>query len=179
MILNTPPLKLIVRSLGYLLIYTDKFKKHCISVYKTENMRRRGSNPIEIGADVDLQCPENIQIGKNSYINSGLICALGGKIVIGENCMISYNVHMRTDMHNHERLNIPMIMQGHHYSDIIIGNDVLIGYGVQIMAGVKIADGCIIASGAVVTKDTVPYGIYGGIPARLIKIRSQTNDDLR
>jgi len=37
------------------------------------------------------------------------------------------------------------------------------------MAGVNIGSLCIIAAGAVVTHDCESNGIYGGIPAKLIK----------
>lgn len=53
----------------------------------------------------------------------------------------------------------------------VIEDDVWIGYGVKILSGVKIGKGSVIAAGAVVTKDLEPYGIYGGIPARLIRYR--------
>ncbi len=67
------------------------------------------------------------------------------------------------------------------YSDIDnkvlidIGNDVWIGDGAKIMDGVKIADGTVVASGAVVTKNTEPYSIVGGIPAKLIRYRFNEN----
>ena len=48
-----------------------------------------------------------------------------------------------------------------------------IGYGAQILSGVTIADGCVVAAGAIVTKDTVEYGVYAGIPARIIKYREK------
>ena len=54
---------------------------------------------------------------------------------------------------------------------IEVGNDVWIGDGATIMEGVCIADGTIIASGANVVKDTEPYSIVGGNPARLIRYR--------
>lgn len=52
-----------------------------------------------------------------------------------------------------------------------VGNDVWIGDNVTIMGGVNISDGCVIGANALVVKDTVPYGIYGGVPAKLIKFR--------
>lgn len=52
-----------------------------------------------------------------------------------------------------------------------IGNDVWIGDDVRILGGNKIADGCVIGTGSIVTKDTVPYGIYAGVPAKLIRKR--------
>lgn len=76
-------------------------------------------------------------------------------------------------MHNYNNPNQPINQQGHTERDIIIGNDVWIGFGAQIMSGVTIADGCVIGAGAVVTKDTVKNGVYGGVPARLIKMRGE------
>lgn len=57
-----------------------------------------------------------------------------------------------------------------------IGNDVWIGDGVTVMEGVSIADGTIVAAGANVVKDTEPYSIVGGNPARLIRYRFDRED---
>lgn len=54
---------------------------------------------------------------------------------------------------------------------VTIGNDVWTGAGVQVLHGVHIGDGAVIATGAVVTKDVEPYAIYGGVPAKKIKMR--------
>lgn len=94
-----------------------------------------------------------------------------GKIIIGQNCLISYNVHIRTDMHNYLKKDELIINQGHCERDIIIEDDVWIGYGAQIMPGVIIREGSVIGAGAIVTHSTEPYGVYVGIPARKIKER--------
>lgn len=52
-----------------------------------------------------------------------------------------------------------------------IGHDVWIGSNVVIIDDVNIGTGAIIAAGSIVTKDVPPYAIYGGVPARLIKMR--------
>lgn len=54
---------------------------------------------------------------------------------------------------------------------IVIGNDVWIGYDAVVMAGVHIGDGAIIGTRAVVTKDVPPYAIVGGVPAKIIRMR--------
>jgi len=54
---------------------------------------------------------------------------------------------------------------------VSIGNDVWIGSNVLIIEGITIGDGAIVGAGSLVTKDLEPYGIYGGVPAKLIKKR--------
>lgn len=138
----------------------------------TDYQKKITGTQYRLNNEVIMQFPEHISIGKGSYINGGHIFASeNATITIGDNCLISYNVHIRTDMHNYESKQHLINSQGRREKSIIIGNDVWIGYGAQILSGITIADGCVIAAGAVVTKDTVKYGVYAGIPARLIKYR--------
>ena len=52
----------------------------------------------------------------------------------------------------------------------------VIGSRVTILPGVHIHKGAVVASGAVVTKDVGEYEVVGGVPAKLIRMRSK---DLR
>jgi acetyltransferase-like isoleucine patch superfamily enzyme len=52
-----------------------------------------------------------------------------------------------------------------------IGSDVWIGARAIIIGGVNIGHGSVIGSGAVVTKDVPPFAIVGGVPAKLIRYR--------
>ena len=54
---------------------------------------------------------------------------------------------------------------------IEIGNDVYIGEGVTIIGPVRIGDGAVIAAGSVVTKNIMPFSIWGGVPAKIIRMR--------
>jgi acetyltransferase-like isoleucine patch superfamily enzyme len=55
--------------------------------------------------------------------------------------------------------------------DIVIGNDVWIGSDVKILSGVNIGDGAVIGANSLVTKNVPKYAIYGGNPAKLIRMR--------
>jgi len=130
-----------------------------------------------------------IPIGKNCRIQSKVYVGDGNNISIGNNCRI--NDHVKLDnvkigdyvmiakgtqilgkMHKFERIDIPMLLQkGDEQPQTIIEDDVWLGLDVKIMPGLKISTGSIIAAGAVLTKSTEPYGIYGGIPAKLIRYR--------
>ena len=55
---------------------------------------------------------------------------------------------------------------------VVIEDDVWTGANVTILKGVTIGRGSVIAAGAVVTKSCPPYSIIGGVPAKLMKMRS-------
>ena len=52
---------------------------------------------------------------------------------------------------------------------VIIEEDCWLGGNVALLSGVTIKRGTTVANGAVVAKDTVPYSVWGGVPARFIK----------
>ena len=46
---------------------------------------------------------------------------------------------------------------------------------VTIVNGVTIGDGAVIGANSIVTKDIPPYSIYGGVPAKCIRMRFEQN----
>lgn len=102
---------------------------------------------------------EGLQIGKYVSIAREVVILLGG----AHNINTITTFPMKTYFSNKKENMIT--------KETIIEDDVWIGYGVKILSGVKIGKGAIVAAGAIVTKDLEPYGIYGGVPARLIKYR--------
>ena len=153
-------------------ILADRLERARLRYLQEKNTAAVHNHGSSIGGKCELVHPENIYIGKNSYVNGGLLIASpNAKIVIGDDCLISYNVHLRTDMHNYIDADRLIREQVSAERDIVIGDDVWIGYGAQIMAGVTVAKGSVIGAGAVVPRDTQEYGVYGGVPARWIKKR--------
>lgn len=148
-----------------------RLRDSCVEARLNAVLRGNGSEG-RITARVDVRHPENVRVGARSYVNGGMLAASPGACIrIGEDCMVSYAVHMRTDMHRHGRTDIPMSNQGVDESDIVIGDGVWIGYGAQIMSGVSVGDGAIVGAGAVVTHDVPPMAVVGGVPALIIKYR--------
>lgn len=125
-----------------------------------------------------LQGSGKIEIGEYSYVNAYTVIGSNQSVTIGKNVMISNAVSIRDTDHRFDRFDIPMIRQGITTAPVVIKDDVWIGYGAVITKGVTIESGAIIAANAVITKDVPANAIMGGVPARLIRYRDETKQDI-
>ncbi len=57
--------------------------------------------------------------------------------------------------------------------DIVIEDDALLGVAVIVLDGVRIGKGAVIGAGAVVTRDIPAGAIATGVPARVVRMRSE------
>ena len=93
--------------------------------------------------------------------------------------MLANDVRIMGGDHRYDIPGTPIIYSGRaELKPTTIGRDCWIGAYSIIMCGVNIGDGCIIAAGSVVTKDVEPYSIYGGVPAKKIKDRFNSEKEV-
>ena len=112
-----------------------------------------------------LKVGDRSQLGQNAR--------LGGDITIGDDVVMGPDVVMMATSHEFKDLNTPINMQGAKPEEpIVIGDDCRIGTRVIILPGVHLGNKCIVAAGAVVTRSFPDKCIIGGVPAKLLKIRS-------
>lgn len=144
---------------------------------KTRNFVAFTENNVRI---LNAELFGTVFFGFSSYINSGLIRSY---CEIGRYCSIGRNVSLGLGSHDINCLSTSPFLS--HLASgeslklasespkrrLIIGNDVWIGDNVCIASGITIGHGAVIAAGAVVTKDVPPYSVYGGVPAKKIKMR--------
>lgn len=120
----------------------------------------------------------DVQIDKFVYIGPG--CKIYPKVSIGKFTIFANDVSIIGGDHKYDVIGLPVGLTGRsEIKPTVIGRDCWLGAHSIINCGVHIADGCIIAAGAVVTKDTEPYGIYGGVPAKRIKNRFSNDDEIK
>ncbi len=132
-------------------------------------------------------CGKNIRVKSNAdyspFIRVGHDSELGTRCMIQSNVTIGNNVIMGPDVkiysrnHNFESLKIPIQQQGKTFKETIIKDDVWIGANCIILPGVVVESHSIIAAGAVVTKNVSENSIFGGNPAKLIRVRGNNNVD--
>ncbi len=126
------------------------------------NLITHGDFQFMYGADIVLFENAELELGKDSFINSDCKIRCHRKIVIGEDCAISHDFTiMDSDAH---KLNGVVASE-----PVIIGNHVWIGTRVTILNGVHIGDGAVIAAGALVTSDVQSGALAGGVPAKILK----------
>lgn len=121
----------------------------------------------KIGANVRIECPEKITLGKNVFITYNVVLDGRGGLNIGDDTMIGFDSTIITFTHKFKDPNIPIRLQGATGFPVEIGKDVWLGTRVIVLPGVKIGNGAVIGSGSVVTKDIPDFSIAAGTPAKI------------
>jgi len=147
-----------------------------VLIYQDED-----GGPAELGDGVKLFRETIVQTGQSGSIKVGplthiqprcLLSAYKGPILIGRRVDIApycafypYNHGMEEGQPIRRQ---PLQSKG----GITIEDDVWLGFGVIVLDGVKIGKGAVVGAGSVVTKDLAENSISSGVPARVLKMRS-------
>ncbi|OWY07404.1 hypothetical protein B6V74_18410 [Thioclava sp. F42-5] len=113
----------------------------------------------------------SIEMGDDCSVNPYSVLYGKGGLKIGNGVRIAAQTVIVPTNHGTDDLTMPIFKQKSRSIGIVIEDDVWIGANCTILDGVRIAQGCVIGAGSVVSKSTKPFGIYAGVPARLIKMR--------
>jgi acetyltransferase-like isoleucine patch superfamily enzyme len=149
--------------------------------------KRKGT--IRWSARLDLFPFNKFEMGKHSFIEDfttvnngvgdliigersrvGIGCTVIGPVTIGNDVMLAQNIVVSGLNHNFEDVTRTIHEQGVSKSPIVIEDDVWIGANSVITAGVTIGKHSVVAGGSVVTKSIPPYSVWGGTPAKPLKI---------
>ncbi len=112
----------------------------------------------------------HITIGKDTSIQSVHIAATepGRRVDIGEDCMLAYDIDIRTG-DSHSVINEATMIRTNYAKDVTIGAHAWICTRVQILKGVTIGEQSIIGAGAIVTKNIPSNCLAIGVPAHVVK----------
>lgn len=120
-------------------------------------------------------CCSKISIGNRVVIRPGTMLfgdprEHGGYITIEDDVLIGSCVHFYTGNHSFNRLDLPIIDQGHEpAANIVLKKGCWVAANVTILSGVTIGENSVVAAGSVVTK-SIPSGVVAaGVPAKVIK----------
>lgn len=149
-----------------------------------------------IVSPVAIEGAENIFLGNNVFVaahsclaavkltdsffcelNIGDGCKIGrfnhiyatNKIIIEKNVLTANNVYISDNLHDYERIDIPILDQKIiQKSSVIIGEGSWLGHNSCII-GARIGRNCVVGANSVVTRDIPDFSVVVGVPARIIK----------
>lgn len=113
--------------------------------------------------------PGRIRIGRRCFINTQCLVDPGtAEVRIEDDVFLSSRVSLLADTHE---IGPSTQRAGRNTASAVsVGRGAWLGAGVTVLSGVRIGAGCVIGAGAVVTANTVPNGLYVGVPARLVRV---------
>ncbi|MDR0958955.1 MAG: acyltransferase [Propionibacteriaceae bacterium] len=111
-----------------------------------------------------------VEIGQHTTIlKANLVIGPHSRLTIGEDCMMSYDIDIRTS-DQHLMLDAETRKVINHPEDVSFGDHVWLGGKVTVLKGVHIASDSIIGFGALVTKSCDESGVVlAGFPAKVVK----------
>jgi len=152
---------------------------------------------VKISDKASIYDADQIEVGDNSRIDD--FCVISGKIRIGKFvhiapfCLIAggekgvfmddfsglaYHVLVfsQSDDYSGRSMTNPTVPDAYKQEKkarVSLGRHVIVGAGSIVMPGVEVAEGCAVGAMTFVHKDTLPWGVYFGNPARRIKERKK------
>src|SRR2546426_5746134 len=180
-------------TLKYLRLVVRLLRRRFLSTY---GRRLKLDGIAFIGPRVVLQIGRKgrIELGRWSWVGHGTkirchegVVSIGAKTVLGQECTISAYQHVSIGRervvadrvmvidfdHGVVEVERPIRLQGIYKRDVRIGHNVWIGYGACFLRGVSVGDNAVVGTSSVVTRDVPANAVVGGVPARLIRMRSR------
>ncbi|MDO4903046.1 MAG: sugar O-acetyltransferase, partial [Limosilactobacillus sp.] len=125
----------------------------------------------KIDSSVEVRIPfftdygRNIKLGKNIFINSGVMFTDLGGIEIEDNVLIGPKANIISVNHPLD----PAKRRGLEFKPVKIKRNAWIGANATIVPGVTVGENAVVGAGAVVTKDVPDNTVVAGVPAKVIK----------
>jgi acetyltransferase-like isoleucine patch superfamily enzyme len=119
----------------------------------------------------DKGADPRLVIKYKAYIARDVFIGVFQPVNIGQFTQIGAYSYILSGDHQYQRRDIPIREQGYKGAPVFIKDHVWIGTHVVILPGVTIGEGAIIAAHSLVNRDIPAYEVWGGIPAKFIKVR--------
>lgn len=133
-----------------------------------EEVKRLGLETINI-IDKTAMIASSVSIGTGNFIGKMAIVNIG--TVIGDNNMVNSKalIEHHCTIKNHTRIATSTVMNG----DVVVEDGVYIGSMACCIGQQRIGEFSVIGAGAVVLGDIEPYCTAVGVPAKIIKRRTE------
>lgn len=116
----------------------------------------------------------DVRIGKNSYINSGVVIYSGNGVSMGQGVLVAANCTFAPVNHEYRSRDKTIMEQRFQPSKggILIEDDVWIGANCVILDGAILRKGCVVGASSLVKGELEAYSVNVGNPIRKIGSRA-------
>jgi len=149
---------------------------------KIEIPRNHADIEIAAGASLDrgvvllssgpLTGVPKIRIGARTYVNRYTMLDATERLEIGPDCAIGPGCYL-TDHDHGQDPSLPPLAQPMPGAPTRLGSRVWLGAHVVVLKGVQIGDRAVIGAGSVVTRDIPADAVAVGVPARVVRLRTE------
>ena len=157
-------------------------------------LARSFGHGVRIGRGALFVHPETFEIGGGVVIGDQAIlqgrfdgtCVIGDRtwigpqayfdardLVMGESVGWGPGAKVLGSRHTGEPGDVPIIETDLEIRPVRIGAWADVGVNAVILPGITVGKGAVVGAGAVVTRDVEPFSIVAGVPARLLRRRSE------
>lgn len=159
--------------------YADK-----IDDYVIENDMRNSATPLldikNINARIEpgVTIRDHVEIGDNAVIMMGAVINIGA--IVGEGTMIDMGAILggRATVGKKCHIGAGAVLAGviepPSAIPVVVEDGALIGANAVVLEGVRVGEGAVVAAGAVVIDDVPPGAVVAGVPAKHVKMVSDT-----
>ncbi len=130
-------------------------------------------NNVKLFHGIEFSYGYNLTIEDNCTIHKYVLLDDRGEIIIHEGSSISDYANVYSHAHD---LNDGMIVDNHKTE---IGPKARVTYHATVLSGVRVGEHGIVGSMGVASKDVSPFHIVGGIPAKVLKVKSIAPEELQ
>jgi acetyltransferase-like isoleucine patch superfamily enzyme len=134
-----------------------------VAVEGTANIRMGRNARIYPGVLLETQGAGRIVIGDNVVLSRGVHIVAFDAVTLGDNCMVGEYASLRDA--NHKKSTVSMRSSGHDCAPILLGSNVWVGRAACILKGVSIGSNSIVGANAVVTRSVAAASCARGVPA--------------
>ena len=115
----------------------------------------------------------DVRVGRNTFLNSGVVIYSGNGVDIGEGVLIAANCTIAPVNHEFRARQLKIIEQRFSASKggIVIEDDVWVGANSVILDGARLRQGCVIGANSLVQGEVPAYSINHGSPIRTVGYR--------
>jgi len=129
----------------------------------------RVSQHAAVAASARIWLPSNLELGPYSTLGPGVDCYNLAPVAIGARTIVSQRVFLCAGSHDVRDPDFQLVAR-----PINVGDDVWLAAEAFVAPGVTVGTGCVLSARACAFGDLLPWTVYRGNPATVLKTRVRT-----